>query len=333
VYKLGPVEEKLVERTAVRAVRRAAIPPAPLPPTEEEKTHALWAGAGAGAGAAPGAGSKRPVARPALPSAGTSYNPELDAHQDALGEVVAEAVEVERRRAAIRARLPLRPGEVASLADRDRHDPDADVDGEVEIDDEDAAMILDGVEGARGAGGAAGSAAGAGKPGKRKRIRDPVKRREADVAAFTAELEAAHKGADEELKRVKREEERDRESGGKPRRVAKSLAEHEALVSSKAAAVPLSEELTGSLRSIKALPAGSLVAERLHAAAASGLAHKRDAKYAPAQVGADGNVTVLTRSDLAKLKGTGKPWRLVEFPRNRGFEPAEEIAKKAGVKK
>jgi hypothetical protein len=106
--------------------------------------------------------------------------------------------------------------------------------------------------------------------------------------------------------------------------------------------VPLSEELTGSLRAMKPVPTGLLVVEHLQAAASKGLAHKRNARHAEARVedgwaGGKGKrrgddetggatVTIVSKGQLDRLKGKGNPWKVTQFPRRRGFEEEAEKA-------
>ncbi len=346
----GPVEELLLERAAGRVARKGGVPSAPPPsqvavvaaPVRGGPARDLWAGPqaaralGPSSAAAPSSNQPLQRWRLAVASAGASYHPELDAHQAALREEVDRLEAAARKTNEARARLP--PPRNLTAKERraalraaalDSHDPD-------ESDEEDG-----GEEGAVGGGkkkagapapaladaAAAASAAPAPAPApapakKVKKLRSSKKQR-AEREAFAAKVVAAVADLNAVPAPV-------------PRATKAPMARADT-GAPVAPAVPLSEELTGSLRGMKPVAAGLLVVEHLQVAAARGLAHRRNARYAESRVeegwgsgkprrGKDGEeedkatVTVLSKHQLDRIKGKGNPWKVTEFPRKREFD-------------
>jgi len=97
--------------------------------------------------------------------------------------------------------------------------------------------------------------------------------------------------------------------------------------------VPLSEELSGSLRKIKPVSASTLLSTQILNISTQGLVHPRNPRHATTQViendseyGID-TVTTLSSRQLARMKRIGNPWKELEFPRRKEFEPAQEALK------
>lgn len=95
--------------------------------------------------------------------------------------------------------------------------------------------------------------------------------------------------------------------------------------------VPLPEDLRGSLRTLKPVTASTLLSTQLLNISTQGLAHPRNPRHATNQIIENENgqdiINVLSSRQLARLKRTGNPWREIEFPRRKEFEPAQEAVK------
>ena len=269
------------------------------------------------------------MSRPVL-GPGSSYNPEARAHQDALGEAVARVVAVQRRREDVLARV--RPAPAGALV-QDAHDPDDDGGAEV------WAMLGAGV----GAGPAAATAmptaladVARGKPlGKwtKKKLRPSSGAKKAtDRAAFDVQLADA-KAA------LAAEEAALSAAGAGATAVVSGFAARQAAKQSMLASladpivrVPLSDELHGSLRAMKPVSGAALVLEHMQDMALSGRAHRRRRKFEAVRLAADGSAAVervMTHNQMRRLKKVEGKTKLIEFPRRRGFEPADEIAEDA----
>lgn len=92
--------------------------------------------------------------------------------------------------------------------------------------------------------------------------------------------------------------------------------------------VPLSEELTGSLRTMKPVNSTGLILDSMTHLVSTGQVHKRMSASGVIVQDEDeeGNVevTVLSAAAQRAYKKIGKPWKMVEFPRRKGFAPAEQ---------
>jgi hypothetical protein len=337
VTQPGPVEELLLERAAGRVARKGGVPSAPPPsqvavvaaPVRGGPARDLWAGPqaaralGPSSAAAPSSNQPLQRWRLAVASAGASYHPELDAHQAALREEVDRLEAAARKTNEARARLP--PPRNLTAKERraalraaalDSHDPD-------ESDEEEGGEKKKAAAPALSDAAAAASAAPAPAPAKKvKKLRSSKKQR-AEREAFAAKVVAAVADLNAVPAPV-------------PRATKAPMARADT-GAPVAPAVPLSEELTGSLRGMKPVAAGLLVVEHLQVAAARGLAHRRNARYAESRVeegwgsgkprrGKDGEeedkatVTVLSKHQLDRIKGKGNPWKVTEFPRKREFD-------------
>lgn len=251
-----------------------------------------------------------------VPAAGASYNPEVAAHQDAVGVAVAAEVAVERRRAGVMAKLAPQTGGDAAVMDWDQHDPDNSEDeGEGCSKRATGAPLVAAAQ-------SASSSSAAVKPVKPRKLKGQAKR-DADLALFDSQVAAglgrgdnAGKISNKALKRQQKEEQRKAGSS---------------VVVVDATTIPLSEELTGSLRSMKPLLSGHLLSSHLSALSNKGLVHGRKTLHAPVREDDDGRLIVNTDAQLNRVKGKGAPWRDVEFPRRKGFTPADEIAADAGI--
>lgn len=95
--------------------------------------------------------------------------------------------------------------------------------------------------------------------------------------------------------------------------------------------VPLSDELTGSLRTMKPVSSTELILDSMANLVGTGQVHKRTSASGVIVQDADeeGNmeVTVLSQAAQRAYKKIGKPYKMLEFPRRKGFAPAEQGAR------
>lgn len=94
--------------------------------------------------------------------------------------------------------------------------------------------------------------------------------------------------------------------------------------------VPLSSELTGSLRTMKPLGAGAVVLDAMAGMVARGDTAARRISHAPMREDlATGTVLPVPMGTLRRTKKLGHPYKEMEFPRRKQFEPAAAAAKEA----
>jgi hypothetical protein len=280
---------------------------------------------------------------------GASYNPEAEAHQEAVAEAVAKALLRQRRRDDI---LSSVRGE--GHVERDIHDPDDDDDTYIDkatwekaIKDATPSLIVSATsnvntimdinskdndidDGTIKASTKVTSRATA-KWDKLKKKHSEVSaqggKRMVEMAKFDASLEEAKALVGDDgrlLSSLEVKPEVVRRQAAILGRKEASLALHS---THEPVMVPLSDDLRGSLRTIKPVTAAGLVLDRMADMEATGRAHKRKTAHAAVQLAVSGEVqiTVKNKWQLDKIKGRGKPYKAIEFPRRRGFGPADII--------
>lgn len=285
-----------------------------------------WASAKPTAGAAVGAG--QPLLRAAI---GLSVNPSVDDHQEAIAVAAARVLDEENRQTALEASLAGPANRGAYYASLDSKDPDYD-DTEparasagaappaVEADSPEAnAEFLATIKAlsseATGAPVASALPVAAAPTSTRadgKRKQGKKRRPQEDVEALAAAIEAEERAASATKAAYTRDSGPTAKMGAASRPAAipyRSRAARKGAGPSSSVAFipPLSEELTGCLRTMKVAPAASVAAEAFSSLVRTGLAgsnggreHERSKKAAAA----------------ARTKwGPGFPYRKVEFPR------------------
>lgn len=97
--------------------------------------------------------------------------------------------------------------------------------------------------------------------------------------------------------------------------------------------VPLSEELTGSLRTIRPLTGGQLLLAAMPALSRRGdVGRRARIPHVLARERADGSGPELVRFSAGAVRastGRKNPWKVYEFPRRCNFEPAEDAVRDA----
>ena len=124
---------------------------------------------------------------------------------------------------------------------------------------------------------------------------------------------------------------------GPKRKSSKSVAAAEAARIAAAAAplldVPLSEELTGSLRTIRPLTGGQLLLAAMPALSRRGdVGRRARIPHVLTRERADGSGPELVRFSAGAVRastGRKNPWKIYEFPRRKNFEPAEDAVRDA----
>ena len=276
-----------------------------------------------------------------VPAAGASYNPEVGDHQAALKAAVEAETRAQnasqRRRVAIEEQPPTK-AYLALLdagARRFAAADEADVDG---IGGTGTSTVVAG--GARDGDAMdvdEGEGGGSRQPPKRALKLDRVARL---AAAKERKLRARaeRKGAVEkslaELDDIAAR--KSAAAGVRPPRSAAAWAlaarARDALaVAPSLMDIPLSSELTGSLRTIKPITSGMLLLSTMPALVHRGDVGKRKRIPQVSIVEKDGKVEAVVNSAGAVRKSTGRrrPWKDVEFPRRRNFQPAEDIVRDA----
>lgn len=214
----------------------------------------------------------------------------------------------------------------AYLASLDERDPDA------EEGDED--MGVQGTVKAAGAAASSSAAQAKGKDGKKehfyalaaqkraqKASADPVEEALAAVEAEEA-AKAARKAAREQAKVVVQQSVK----AGKALPYAIKVRDE----GIRMVPVPLSSELTGSLRTMKPLGAGAVVLDAMAGMVARGDTAARRIAHAPMREDlATGAVLPVPMGTLRRTKKLGHPYKEMEFPRRKQFEPAANAAKEA----
>ena len=303
----------------------------------------LSAPAASAGGAA--AAAKAPLARVlAAPSApGSSYNPSLRDHQAALAvalDAETHASETSRRRLAALGEeggVVATAGEARAAAARRLALITASnrMIGDGEEEEEDQATGRGGgggpAPGAAAAAAAAATAAAPAKVAKRKpsraeRIASSKAKRAAKaqsaIVAFDAELAAAAKlPAAATLSKAARRE------------AAAAAAARATAAAATLLDVPLSENLTGSLRTMRPLTGGQLLL-----AAMPSLSHRGDVgrrariPHVLARERADGSGPEIVRHSAGAVRastGRKNPWKMYEFPRRRNHEASEDAVRDA----
>ena len=291
---------------------------------------------------------------------GTSYNPEAEAHQEAIAEAVSKVLLRQKRRDDILSKVS---ATVANDAiEHDTYDPDDD---DVQGDEwkkallaaappaiEDTTVMSNSAvnddknvktSSTTSSGSGVGGGGGGGKPlsrmaakleklkSKHQDVSSRGGKRAVEMAKFDAALEEAKELVLEDGRLVSnltvKPEVVNRRAAFLERKEASQALQsnHEPIM------VPLSEELTGSLRTIKPVTAAGLVLERMNEMEMNGRAHKRDKAHAAVQLDVTGDLQlkIQSKSQVKRVKGIGKPYKQIEFPRRRGFAPADLIQEDA----
>jgi hypothetical protein len=298
----------------------------------------LSAPAASAGGAA--AAAKAPLARVlAAPSApGSSYNPSLRDHQAALAvalDAETHASETSRRRLAALGE----EGGVVETAGEAR----AAAARRLALISASNRMIGDGEEEedqATGGGGGGGPAPGAAaaaaaaatakvakrKPSRAERIASSKAKRAAKaqraIVAFDAELAAAAKlPAAATLSKAARRE------------AAAAAAARATAAAATLLDVPLSENLTGSLRTMRPLTGGQLLLAAMPSLSRRGdVGRRARIPHVLARERADGSGPEIVRHSAGAVRastGRKNPWKMYEFPRRRNHEASEDAVRDA----
>jgi hypothetical protein len=177
------------------------------------------------------------------------------------------------------------------------------------------------------------AAAGSKKPklDMKARLKQWRAKNRAAAAVRSTEVEAALAALQQE------------ETSAAQKRSEKAAAAAAAAASGRAAAssgrsatlleLPLSHELSGSLRSVVPLSSGQLLLAAMPKLAARGdvTARKSIPKVLVSQGPGDAEPVVTRHSagEVKRSKGAGNPWKQLEFPRSKNFAPAEEAVRDA----
>jgi hypothetical protein len=301
-----------------------------------------------GAAAAAKAPLARVLAAPAAP--GSSYNPSVRDHQAALAvalDAETHASETSRRRLAAlgeeggvaetageaRAAAARRLALVAAsnrMIGEGEEEPEAEAEAEA-----DQAMRGGGGPAASGRAAAAAAAAATAaapakvpkkKPSRAERIASSKAKRAAKaeraVAAFDAELAAAAKlPVAATLSKAARRE------------AAAAAAAHATAAAATLLDVPLSEELTGSLRTMRPLTSGQLLLAAMPSLSRRGdVGRRARIPHVLARERADGSGPEIVRHSAGAVRastGRKNPWKIYEFPRRRNHEASEDAVRDA----
>ncbi len=281
----------------------------------------------------------RPIAPGVLarrPAPGTSYNPSVDDHQDAVAVAVAAENAREARRELLLTLTQGAQGRARDVRDSGRA-PDAAwsqaaadaVAGYIatlEGADPDAAGPAEEVGEGTVAGGAAARKAAA-KGGKKVKAAFGAGAVEDALAAVIAEeaAEAARRTAKAASRAAKAAA---IAAGAALPHVA--MRYNNAPLDSILSTVPLSSDLTGSLRTMKGLGAGQVAADAMAALVARGEGAPRRSTHAPTREDlVSGRHVPVPMGSLRRAKKQGHPYKSLEFPRRREFEPAAAAAAEA----
>jgi hypothetical protein len=319
------------------------------------KARDLWADESVAVPVRPKGASSNPVPlKERVLGPGTSYNPEAEVHQEAIADAVAKALLRQRRRDDILSKIS-----ASAAIEHDKYDPDDDA---VRGDEWKKALLdaappppppaltkpvlsIDNVSPAIN-----GSTEGGAeiekvksKPlsrvaakweklkSKHQEITSRGGKRAVEMAKFDADLNEAKELVLDDGRLASnlliKPEAVKRRSAFQERKLASQALEstHEPIL------VPLSEELGGSLRTIKPVTAAGLVLDRNAEMELNGRVHTRNRAHVAVQldVAGDVHVDVQSKWQVHRVKGIGKPYKQVEFPRRRGFAPADIIQEDA----
>ena len=317
------------------------------------KARDLWADESIAVPVRPKGASANPVPlKERVLGPGTSYNPEAEVHQEAIADAVAKALLRQRRRDDILSKIS-----TSVAIEHDKYDPDDDaVRGDewkkalldaapppppahskpILSIDNDSTVISGSKEGAdiekvKSKPLSRAAAKWEKLKSKHQEITSRGGKRAVEMAKFDADLNEAKELVLDDGRLASnlliKPEAVKRRSAFNERKLASQALEstHEPVL------VPLSDELGGSLRTIKPVTAAGLVLDRMAEMELNGRVHKRNRAHVAVQLDVTGDVQLEVQSkwQVNRVKGIGKPYKQIEFPRRRGFAPADIIQEDA----